>query len=127
MPIKFLHGLTSKQRTRRANRQLGGVLAFVAGAVNAGGFLAVQRYTSHMTGLTAMLADSLVLGSLDIALLCLTGLLSFVVGAAMCALLFNWARRRGLQSRFAIVLLLDRIGARLVEWMHAAGAVRHRI
>lgn len=41
----FLRKLTSKHRTQRTNRQLGGVLAFVAGAINAGGFLAVHQYT----------------------------------------------------------------------------------
>ena len=36
----MIQSLTHKVRTRRANRQLGGLLAFVAGATNAGGFLA---------------------------------------------------------------------------------------
>jgi hypothetical protein len=62
MFASFFHSLTTRVRTRRANRQLGAVLAFVAGAVNAGGFLAVQRYTSHMTGIVSGIADDLVLG-----------------------------------------------------------------
>lgn len=105
--VAYLRGIAGPDRTRRTNRDLAVLLALTAGILNSVGFMAIALYTSHMTGLTAMLADSLVLGSLDIALLCLTGLLSFVVGAAVCALLFNWARRRGLQSRFAIVLLLE--------------------
>lgn len=51
MPAQFLRRLTGAERTQAANRQLGAVLAFVAGAVNAGGYLAVQRCTSHMTGM----------------------------------------------------------------------------
>ena len=51
MPLKFLLNLTSRERTLRTNRQLGCLLAFIAGAINARGFLAVRRYTSHMTGL----------------------------------------------------------------------------
>jgi hypothetical protein len=66
--FQFLHRLTSTRRTRRANRQLGAVLAFVAGAVNAGGFLAVQRYTSHMTGIVSAIADDLAVGSFALAL-----------------------------------------------------------
>lgn len=43
MPLTFLRNLTGRERTRRSNRQLGCLLAFVAGAINAAGFLAVQR------------------------------------------------------------------------------------
>ena len=64
--VSFLHNLTSRQRTRRANRQLGAVLAFVTGAINAGGFL-VQRCTSHMTGIVSAMADDLAVGSVALA------------------------------------------------------------
>ena len=56
-----LMGLTTKRRTRRANRQLGGLLACVAGAVDAGGLLAVGRYTPHLTGIGASVPDNGVL------------------------------------------------------------------
>ena len=54
----MIRSLTHKVRTRRANRQLGGLLAVVAGAANAGGFLAIPRYTSHMTGIVSEIADA---------------------------------------------------------------------
>ncbi len=107
MPIKFLHGLTSRRRTRRANRQLGAVLAFVAGAINAGGFLAVQRYTSHMTGIISAVADDLALGSIGLAIAGLILLAAFTAGAATTAVLINWARRRQMRSKFALALLLE--------------------
>ena len=107
MPTDFLHGLTHKVRTRRTNRQLGGVLAFVAGAVNAGGFLAVQRYTSHMTGIVSAIADDLVLGQVVLAMAGVSSLLAFVAGAAVTALLTNWARRRQLGGEFALPLMLE--------------------
>ena len=81
------HGLTTKVRTRRANRQLGGLLAFVAGPVNAGGFLAVQRYTSHMTGIVSAIADGLVLGEVALAMAGLSSLLAFVMAVAAPPLL----------------------------------------
>lgn len=105
--FQFLHRLTSTRRTRRANRQLGAVLAFVAGAVNAGGFLAVQRYTSHMTGIVSAIADDLAVGSLALALAGLVSLAAFVAGAATTALLVNWAHRRDLPSKYALALLLE--------------------
>lgn len=63
MPIKYARRLTGSERSRHANRHLGFALAFVAGAANAGGFLAVQQYTSHMTGIVSAMADNLVLPS----------------------------------------------------------------
>ena len=107
MPVKFLHGLTSRHRTRRANRQLGAVLAFVAGAVNAGGFLAVQRYTSHMTGIVSAVADELATGSIGLAIAGLVLLAAFTAGAATTAVLINWARRRQMRSKYALALLLE--------------------
>ena len=107
MPIEFLHGLTSRKRTRRANRQLGGVLAFVAGAVNAGGFLAVHRYTSHMTGIISAVADDLAAGSIALAIAGAVLLAAFTSGAATTAVLINWARRRQMRSKYALALLLE--------------------
>jgi len=107
MPAAFLHRLTTPARTRRANRQLGGVLAFVAGAINAGGFLAVQRYTSHMTGIVSAIADDLVLGQLALAMAGVSSLAAFVAGSATTAVLINWARRRQLHGEFALSLMLE--------------------
>jgi uncharacterized membrane protein YoaK (UPF0700 family) len=107
MPVEFLHGLTHRARTRRSNRQLGALLAFVAGAINAGGFLAVQRYTSHMTGVVSGIADDLVLGQFTLAMAGVSALLAFVAGAALTAVLINWARRRQLHGEFALSLMLE--------------------
>lgn len=107
MPAQFLRTLTQRQRTRRTNRQLGGVLAFVAGAVNAGGFLAVQRYTSHMTGVISAIADDLVLGQVTLAMAGVSALLAFMFGAACTALMINWARRRELHGEFALPLMVE--------------------
>ncbi|MBV8502435.1 MAG: DUF1275 domain-containing protein [Paucibacter sp.] len=105
--LKYLHRLTGRRRNRTVNRQLGGILAFVAGAVNAGGFLAVQRYTSHMTGVISAMADNLATGGLALALAGMASLLSFVLGASCTAILINWARRRRMHSKYALALLLE--------------------
>lgn len=82
------------------------LLAFNAGAVNAGGFLVVGMYTSHMTGFVSMLADNLILGNMVLVLGALGALLAFVTGAAATAVLVNWGRQRQLHSSFALPLLL---------------------
>ena len=107
MPLLTLQQLAARERTRQRNRQLGALLAFMAGAVNAGGFLAVQRYTSHMTGVVSSIADDLVLGHGLLVLAGLGALLAFVAGAATTAILINWARRRGLQGEYALSLALE--------------------
>lgn len=125
MPVESLRQLTHRVRTRRSNRQLGGLLAFVAGAVNAGGFLAVQRYTSHMSGIVSAVADALVLGEFALALGAACLVLAFTAGAATTALLVNWGRRRRLHSQYALALLLEAalllvfgmLGAHLQLWL----------
>jgi uncharacterized membrane protein YoaK (UPF0700 family) len=63
-----LRHLTGKERSQLANRRLARYLALVAGASNAGGFLAVQQYTSHMSGIVSSMADQLALGQFGRAL-----------------------------------------------------------
>lgn len=107
MPIDYARRLTTRERSAQANRHLGYALAFVAGAANAGGFLAVRQYTSHMTGIVSSMADSVSVGNWAIVLSGLGALASFLVGAMTSAVLVNYARRRGLSSEFALPLLLE--------------------
>lgn len=107
MPIHYSRKLTGRKRSLEANRQLGLVLAFVAGAANAGGFLAVAQYTSHMTGIVSAMADHLALGEFRAYLTGLGALLSFVSGAACTAVLVNTARQRRLHSEVALPLVLE--------------------
>ena len=103
----WLRGWTDIRRTPAADLRLGALLAFVAGATNAGGFLAVARYTSHMTGIVSAMADDLVLGHWTLALAGAAALMMFLLGAMTTALLVNYARQRRMHSRFALPLLLE--------------------
>lgn len=107
MPIDYARGLTGEERSLRRDRHLGFALAFVAGAANAGAFLAVKIYTSHMTGLVSSLADHLALGEASLALGALGAVLSFLLGAMTSALMISYAKRRALRSRYALPLLLE--------------------
>jgi uncharacterized membrane protein YoaK (UPF0700 family) len=106
---RFFQNLIGRRRTVRSNRQLGGVLSFVAGAINAGGFLAVQRYTSHMTGIVSGVADDLALGNLLLAAAGFVALVAFIAGAMTTAILVNWARAHNLHSEYASALLLEAV------------------
>lgn len=107
MPIKFLRGFTQPVRTDAANRRLGYSLAFVAGGANAGGFLAVGQYTSHMSGIVASLSDNLALGQVVLVLAGFSALLAFLLGAATSAVLIHWGRRHGTHSEYAAPLMLE--------------------
>jgi len=107
--IPLIRGWTDVKRTTRANVGLGASLSFVAGATNAGGFLAVGQYTSHMTGVVSAIADNLILGQLALVLAGLASLIAFLAGAASTAWIVNWCLRRNLHSAYGRPLLLEAI------------------
>ena len=107
MPADYARFLVGRDRSVQANRQLGWVLAFVAGAINAGGFLSVQMYTSHVTGMVSAVADNLALGHLALVVDGIVAVLAFLGGAVCCAVMVNFARRRRLASEFSLPLLAE--------------------
>ena len=105
-----IHGwIDVNNRSLQTNTRLGAVLAFVAGATNAGGFLAVGTYTSHMTGVVSALADHLVLGNVVLAAASLGALLAFLLGAMTTAWLVNWGLREQLTCAYGLPLLLESV------------------
>ncbi|MTV41858.1 YoaK family protein [Duganella radicis] len=131
MPLHYLRTYATPHRSDIGNRRLGRSLAFVAGAVNAGGFFAVGQYTSHMSGIVSALADNLALGNMSLLLAGLASLAAFFCGAATSAVLINWGRRREAHSRYALPLLLEAalllafglLGVRMAEHGHIGAIV----
>lgn len=107
MPIQYLHGLTAKTRTRQSDLHIGVILTLVAGALNAGGFLAIGQYTSHITGMVSALADQLVLRNYQFAGIAAMSWLAFVSGAATTALLVNYLRGANVGNAYAVPLLIE--------------------
>ena len=107
--MRLLRHLTGRHRTPTTNRVLGLLLAFNAGAVNAGGFLVVHMYTSHMTGFLSTVADNLVMGNMTLVLAAVGVLWAFMSGAGTTAIMVNWARGHRLRSGFALPLLLEAV------------------
>ena len=109
MPLDYLSRLTAQPRSNQANLHIGILLTLVAGALNAGGFLAVGQYTSHMTGMVSTLADQIVLHNHELVIVALGSWLAFVAGAATTALLVNYSRRRQADNPYASPLLLEAV------------------
>jgi uncharacterized membrane protein YoaK (UPF0700 family) len=91
----------------KADRKLAWSLAAVAGAVNAAGFYAAGRYTSHMTGTVSLLADALALAHVFDALVAAAVIAAFVSGAVLSTLLINRAQRRLPNGAYAFSLLTE--------------------
>ncbi|MDE2617576.1 MAG: DUF1275 domain-containing protein [Burkholderiales bacterium] len=106
-PAFHPHWWTDVHRSPLANLRLGICLSFIAGATNAGGFLAIGQYTSHVTGLLSSVADHLVLGQFALVAASLAAIAAFVGGAMTTALMVNWGLRRQLRSAFARPLALE--------------------
>lgn len=102
--------LCAPERTVRRNTHLALVLTAIAGILNSVGFVAVATYTSHMTGIVASMADAAVLHAPGLVGTGLLALAMFILGAVVCALVFNWGRVNGLRSRYANILLLEGVG-----------------
>jgi uncharacterized membrane protein YoaK (UPF0700 family) len=104
-----IHEAVAPQRNEATDRRLALTLAFIAGAMNAGGLVAVGQYTSHMSGIVSALADNMALGSWVLVAGGMGALLSFAIGAAMSAWLVNWGRRHRGGAQYALPLLLEAV------------------
>jgi uncharacterized membrane protein YoaK (UPF0700 family) len=102
---RYLH---EEQRYDQASMaRLARILAFIAGALNAGGFMALGFYTSHVTGNVSRAADELVLGHWLTAGSAAVLVAFFMVGAFTTGLLLSYGRRRRFKARYAFSLALE--------------------
>ncbi|HVZ30013.1 MAG TPA: YoaK family protein [Asticcacaulis sp.] len=115
--------LSGKHRSDTGDARLGVILAFIAGAVNAGGFLAIGYYTSHMSGMVSSVADFLVAHRWTAAGLAIVHILSFFSGSMTASLIINWARKNRLNSEFAAALMAEAGLLLLFGGLAAAGAM----
>ncbi|MCL4067352.1 DUF1275 domain-containing protein [Pseudomonas sp. GX19020] len=91
-PLQSARIILGHRRSAGADLLLATVIAFTAGAANAGGFFALGQYTSHVTGYLSQLADHLVVAEWWICLVAVIAIGAFVSGAAFCSALIHWAR-----------------------------------
>lgn len=105
-------------------RLLGYLMAMLAGAINAGGFFAVARYTSHVTGEMSYAADMAYLGEWRPALVAFAGMVFFILGAAHSSWVILWAKRHRFRGGFGFsmwleavyLLLFGAVGAIVADW-----------
>jgi uncharacterized membrane protein YoaK (UPF0700 family) len=83
------------------------LLAAIAGAVNAGGFFVVGKYTSHMTGYVSQVADSLATANFEIAFASCVAIFSFLSGAITSSMMVVWARLHRSHFQYALPIMLQ--------------------
>ena len=90
-------------------RKLGYMMAFSAGAINAGGFFAVANYTSHITGALSRISDGIITGEWKMALTATAGVLSFVLGAMVANLTILWGKRHHFRSCYGLAMWTEAV------------------
>lgn len=121
-PVSFFK-LASKKRSPQRNWQLGIVLAFIAGFVNAGGLFLVGRYTSHMTGIMSEAADIAAVGNVLSALTLLGFAACFIAGSVVTTLLVLTCRRYALHAQFSLPLIVEAALLILIVALFASGHI----
>ena len=106
-------------RSSNIDLVLAGLLSFIAGALNAVGFLIAGSFTANMTGNISAFADHAANGSISIALSFLGLVTAFICGASVTALGIQAGERRNLRSVYALAIgieaiILFLVGAALV-------------
>lgn len=90
-------------------RALGYVMALLAGAINAGGFFALARYVSHVTGEISYAADMAYVGEWYAVAVSLLGMVCFILGAAHASWTILWAKRQRFRSGYGLSLWLEAV------------------
>jgi uncharacterized membrane protein YoaK (UPF0700 family) len=103
--MKRILNLTSEERSPYLDSTLGAISAFIAGGINAGGFMVIGRHTSHVTGIVSESAQLIVNQNWHPTLQIVGLLLSFGSGAAFASYMIHVARYLRFKSPFALALM----------------------
>lgn len=101
-PFRRLRLISAHRRAPASDRALATLLAGIAGAANAGGFILLGSYTSHMTGYLSQIADNLVLWNIGLVMQSMAAIGCFVLGAAASAFAINWGRQFRPQRQYSL-------------------------
>lgn len=81
-------------------------LAFQAGAINAGGFLACHRFVSHVTGFATHFGAEMAIGNWTSAAWMLTVPGFFILGGIVSALFIDHRQSRGRRPQYTQVIMI---------------------
>lgn len=81
-------------------------LAFQAGSINAGGFLALKRFVTHVTGFATLIGFEIAHQDLHAALSMATVPLFFLIGSMISAYYIDIRKQKHLQAHYAYTFFL---------------------
>ncbi|WP_170295101.1 YoaK family protein [Paracoccus aestuariivivens] len=126
-PFASARVLLGHRRSPGSDYALATILAFVAGAANAGGFFALGQYTSHVTGHLSEIPDRLVGGDLPHAATAFLAVSAFAAGASFSSLLINWASFRVGRRQYALPIALQGVFLLCFAWGGIFSSVAGRL
>ena len=88
-------------------RRLGYIMSLLAGAINAGGFFAFARYTSHVTGSMSLLAAMVYLKQWTAAAVAMVSVLCFIAGAAHSGWVILWTQQMRFRGSYGLSMWLE--------------------
>ncbi len=97
------------ERTETIDLVLAALMASIAGALNAVGFLVAGSFTANMTGNVSAFADHIATGQLAMALSFLGLLLAFIAGAGLAAFAVQKGNSHGMRSIYAIAIGIEAV------------------
>lgn len=124
----FQHNLQQDFSWKAASNWL--LLTFLAGSVNAGGFLACQRFVTHVTGFATLFGIDAARGRWDIAVGILSVPAFFLLGSFVATLLVDRKIRHPRPPRYALVMglvTLCLVGAALGGYFNLFGEFGHPV
>lgn len=98
-----------KPRAFIHNLRLASMLSFVAGVVNVSGVLSIQTLTTNVTGHFAFFSEEFANGRYHAAMVFLSFILAFLLGAFLCGFLVEWVLRRSPRISHAAPMFLEMI------------------
>lgn len=87
----------------KKNYMLWFILAFNAGCINMGGYLACNRFVTHVTGYATYVGGELSLGNIQKAFLLFTVPVFFIIGGMIAAWYIERAKMQGHRPKYKIV------------------------
>lgn len=107
---------SGKKRTNRHNIRIATLLSFVAGMVNVGGFLAVHKLTTNVTGHFAFFIEEINALEFQKAIIYFLYIFFFFIGSFFSNILVESIARKNIRYSYTVPIILESMILFYVAW-----------
>lgn len=107
---------SGKKRTNRHNIRIATLLSFVAGMVNVGGFLAVHKLTTNVTGHFAFFIEEINALEFQKAIIYFLYIFFFFIGSFISNILVESIARKNIRYSYTVPIILESMILFYVAW-----------